>query len=77
MNRSRKYKKAMLKAIDIARSVSNGIDVKKYSKTDGFRVIKRFEAVNDISFDPFDSSHLRMITGKANHERFFRMSKYI
>lgn len=77
MKRSRQYKKAMLKAIDKARSVYDGISTHMYSKTDGLRVIRRFEKVNSINFDPLNSTHLRMIQGNARHERFFRMARYI
>jgi hypothetical protein len=77
MKRSNRYKKAMLKAIDRARQVSNGIDTKLLTKANGLRVIRRFEDVNSIDFDPFDSTHLRMITGMARHERFFRKAGYI
>jgi len=71
--KDKRYIKAMLKAIDVARSEHD----RKSSKTDGLRVIKRFELVNQVSFDPLDKSHLQMISGNASNERFFRMAGYV
>jgi len=42
------------------------------SKTDGLRVIKRFEELNKVSFNPSDSSHLYIVADLGKHERSFR-----
>ena len=65
------YKYKMIMAINIARK-PNSYDGNKESMTNGLRVIRRFEIVNNIDFDPFDKTHLSMIYGNAVHESFFR-----
>ncbi len=67
LSETKKYNYAMLKAIDKARS-----GTPKYSKTDGLRVIKRFEKVNNVKFDPYSSTEVMIITGRAKWEFFFR-----
>lgn len=42
------------------------------SKTDGLRVIKRFEKVNKIKFDPFNINHRELVIGHGMNESFFR-----
>lgn len=75
MTRSRKkYVKAMLKAIDAARSESSG-PKRKFSKTDGLRVIKRFEKVNNIAFDPFNIHHVDIVSGWGWNESMLRSLK--
>lgn len=75
MKRDKRYIKAMLKAIDIAR-----IDVQtkvKTSKTYGLRAIKRFEEANEISFDPFNERHLNKIAGAGHNEELLRKAWFI
>jgi hypothetical protein len=72
----KRYVRAMLKAINKAREPI-WIDEKWQSKTDGLRVIKRFERVNKTKFDPHSKRHLEMIHGNASHEHFFRKAGYI
>lgn len=71
MVRDRRYVRAMLKAIDIAREPVF-IGETRQSKTNGLRVIRRFERVNKTTFNPFDKRHLELIHGCASHESFFR-----
>ena len=72
MNRKR-YIRAMLRAINKARvSVWDG---KKTSKTNGLRVIRRFEKVNKCDFNPFDKYHVELIVGHGDDEEFFRSAK--
>ncbi len=66
------YVRAMMRAIAEAR---NGIYISKPPRTYGLRVIKTFEDVNGIKFDPFDDSHVDRIRGMANYEWFFRSVK--
>lgn len=74
MNRKR-YIRAMLKAIDSARQPV-WIGEKVQSKTNGLRVIRRFEKVNKCTFNPFDDYHVLLISGHANTEHFFsRLAK--
>ena len=65
-----------MKAIAHAQS-DNHLYTGTPSRTDGLRVIKRFEKENEISFNPFDLCHIDMISGKAIHERIFRKSRRI
>jgi hypothetical protein len=76
LSERKRYVKAMLKAINKAREPV-WIDEERQSKTDGLRVIKRFERVNKTKFNPFDKRHLEMIHGNASHEHFFRKAGYI
>lgn len=62
-----RYKPAMIKAIKLAGS----------SKTDGLRVIRLFEKMNGVRFDPFDNSHLNLISGMGHHESFFRQANIL
>ncbi len=55
---------AMLKAIKIA---AGGASI-----TDGLRVIRRFERVNNIKFNPFSVFHINMVRGHGDDEQFFR-----
>lgn len=65
-----RYVRAMLKSIEYAREKT--MHANRMSKTDGLRVIKRFEKVNGIAFDPFNPMHNNIIYGCANDESFFR-----
>ena len=47
----------------------------KHNRTDGLRVIKRFERVNECVFDPFDRYHVGVISGHADKEHFFRATR--
>lgn len=68
------YVRAMMKAIDAARS-SVWIDGTVESKAYGLRVIRRFESVNNIAFDPFNREHVEMVTGWAwNEALLWRLS---
>lgn len=48
-----KYRRGVSKGIEIARNSSSG----KCSKTDGLRVIRRFEEVNKCPYDQESLSH--------------------
>lgn len=61
----RRYVDGMTRAISVA--CCNG-----GSRTCGLRVIRRFEKVNGITFDPSNYRHLEMIRGNAEYEEFFR-----
>lgn len=63
--------KAMMRAIDLARTCGG----KVYSKTDGLRVIRRFERSNGIRFDPFNEYHLQAVSGMAWNESLIRRLK--
>jgi len=76
MVRNKRYIKAMLKAIDKAREPVF-IGEEWQSKTNGLRVIRRFERVNNTTFDPFDKRHLELIHGCASHESFFRKACWV
>jgi len=66
----KKYRKAMRNAINIAKGEEKSI-------TDALRVIKHFEKVNHIIFDPFNQSHLNRVRNHAADEKFFRNAKRI
>jgi hypothetical protein len=70
------YVKGMMRAIDKARNPSLIYD-KRFSKTDGLRVIRSFERVNEIPFDPYNKTHLLYISRMAGHEHFFRRFKKV
>lgn len=65
----RQIRKKALNAIDIAKGVA--------SRTDGLRAIRRFEMINEISFDPRNPTHLSQVRGCGEDERFFRKAKKI
>lgn len=69
---SKRYNYAMLKAIDKARSNPLFHDG---TKTDGLRVIRSFERVNKIAFNPFNNLHILMISGMSHNERLIRNLK--
>lgn len=66
------YARHMLRAIDEARTSYWNMRETKYSKTDGLRVIRRFEEVNGIKFNPRNNNHVYVISGHASNESFFR-----
>ena len=72
----KRHTKAMLKAVDKARQPV-WINEAKESKTNGLRVIRRFERVNKTTFNPFSKRHVELIYGNASHEAFFRRAKSI
>lgn len=74
--RSKHYTYAMMKAIDKAREPV-WIGEQWQSKTDGLRVIRRFERINKTAFNPFSEDHLDLIAGNASHEAFFRKARYV
>ena len=71
-----RYVRAMMKAIDKARTPVF-ICEKQESKTNGLRVIKRFERINGLKFDPFNKDHVGAVYGNASHESFFRKAGFI
>lgn len=73
---SKHYTYAMMKSIDKAREPS-WIGEQWQSKTDGLRVIRRFERVNKTAFNPFSEEHIELIAGNASHEAFFRKARYV
>jgi len=74
----RKYVRAMFKAIEAARRPGRLFrNADRGSVADGLRVIKDFERVNEIKFDPFDSYHVDKISGMATHKNFFRRARQI
>ena len=70
----RRYVKAMLKAIKKARHNCWDED-NPAPMTDGLRVIRTFERVNGIKFDPFDEQHVYMVSSWGWAERSFRSLK--
>ena len=75
INERKKHVKAMMRAIKYATTPAN--KDKRESKTNGLRVIRRFESVNNIKFDPANRSHLDYIYGCAHIEGFLRKAKLI
>lgn len=65
----------MIKAIDVARSESFASP--KSTMTNGLRVIRRFEKVNGIEFNPRDSLHISFVRRMGCHEDFFRTAKRV
>lgn len=76
MSPKERYIYAMLNAINYARQPV-WIGENCQSMTDGLRVIKRFEKVNNTRFDPFNSEHVDAVTGYASCESFLRKTKRI
>ncbi len=72
----KKYVYAMLKAVDKARSPVWAFEQQE-SKTNGLRVIRRFERVNKTTFNPFDKSHINWIHGHASTESLSRKLAFI
>ena len=64
------YKRAMLKAIDKARTDTFSGD--KTTRTNGLRAIKTFERVNRERFNPFNSRHVFFVSGCGGYEGFLR-----
>lgn len=75
LSERQRHVKAMMKAIDIAR-ISYFLGGKS-SKTDGLRVIRRFERVNGVVFDPNNSNHLSVVSGNGHNENFFRKARMV
>ena len=73
---SKRYTYAMIKAISKARDPV-WIGEQRQSKTDGLRVIRRFDRVNKTAFNPLNEEHLELIAGNASHEAFFRKAGYV
>lgn len=71
----RRYVAAMMQGIGMA-SAPCFIGGKS-SKTDGLRVIRRFERVNGVAFDPRNSSHVSAVAGNGHNENFFRRAKRV
>ncbi len=67
----KKYVHAMLNAINKARR-SIWMFEQQESKTNGLRVIRRFELVNKTTFNPFDKTHIEHIHGNGNNESLIR-----
>lgn len=71
-----RYVAAMMTALE---KISHGVVFKDSSRTDALRVVKDFEQVNDIPFDPFDPVHVSHVYGfgphKALHRRFDKFFK--
>ncbi len=61
MNR-RRYVRAMLNAIDKART-NQWDPANPVSKADGLRVIRDFERINQVEFNPFDRQHVERVSG--------------
>jgi hypothetical protein len=72
----KRYRKLMMKAINVARTSCLHVE-KPCSKQSGLRVIKDFEKVNGISFDPSNQLHLGRVAGMAHHSNFLRRAKRI
>lgn len=62
--KERKYRREMLRAIREAAGDS--------TMTNGLRVIRRFEEINNVQFDPFNRQHRSIIVNCGVHEEFFR-----
>jgi hypothetical protein len=69
----RRYVFAMMRAIH--KATYNVWGGPRSSKTDGLRVIRSFERINKIPFDPFDHYHVHIVNGNGRHEHFFRMTR--
>ena len=65
--RTKKYVRSMMMAIEWAKGSS--------TKTNGLRVIRRFENVNNVEFDPSNRSHQLLVCGHGDTEEFFRSVK--
>ena len=64
--RSRRYVRAMLRAINAASDLPDPHPyVNSCTRTAGLRVIRDFERVNAIEFDPFNSQHVDKVAGMA------------
>jgi len=75
LRKRKKYVRGMMKAIESARKPKACYVNNNFSKTDALRVIKRFEKVNKMQFDPYDKRQIACISGKARYESFFRNAK--
>jgi len=73
MKSRRQYASAMIYAIELSRE--DTWTGRKTTSTNGLRGIRKFEKVNGLTFNPFDSWHLRKIEGAGSHEDFFRKAK--
>lgn len=67
-----KYVRAMMKAIKLACTDAFEHVHDLGSRADGLRAIRRFEKVNQVAFDPHNSTHLMKISGCARYESLFR-----
>lgn len=76
MYQRRKYIKAMLEAIDDART-SVWTESHRTTRANGLRAIRTFERVNGIKFDPFNESHRQKTDGSGIHESFFRRAELL
>lgn len=65
----RRYRKAMLTAIEQAR---HNTMMKTATKASGLRCIREFEKINGVDFDPFDRSHVFTVSGMAPFCQLFR-----
>ncbi len=72
--RHRRYRRAMMRAINKATAPISSVAV-RVSRSYGLRVIREFEQINDVVFDPFDLIHVDMVHGKAVHLWFSRRTK--
>lgn len=70
------YVSGMMKAIKQAQYNVWNKD-KPASKTNGLRVIRRFEKINQIEFDPYDNFHVKTISGHGTDEAHFRRVKLL
>lgn len=75
MKTRKQYVSAMIYAIELSRK--DTWTGRKSTSANGLRGIRKFERVNEIDFNPFDSSHLMKIEGAGSHEDFLRRAKRI
>ena len=68
-----KYRRAMLAAIDAAAGRPDPWPyVNSCTRLEGLRTIRHFEAVNGVTFDPFDAYHVRRVSGMARFGAIIR-----
>ncbi|MEM9422482.1 MAG: hypothetical protein AAF986_08260 [Pseudomonadota bacterium] len=71
-----KHREAMMHAIDIAAGrKGNSSYVSAMSRAAGLRVIRLFEEVNGIVFDPFNGLHLSHVTDSARFNELLRKAR--
>lgn len=62
--RRRRYRKALWAAIQDACGNSSGMYANDIHPVNGLRVIRIFEEVNKVKFDPFNRLHRHLVAGK-------------
>lgn len=68
-NPNRKYRKAMVVALDKCRSSATYMPVSRFTAA---RCLKTFERINAVPFDPLNPLHVMAVTGMGPHEALHR-----